>query len=128
MANTNPSALSWFEIHVRDLDRAQAFYEKLLAAPLRRETMGPHELAVFPYQEGQGVGGALVAGAYLPAPSADGSCVYLSAGPSLDDALARLAQAGGRLQSPKFELPGGMGVIAHIIDTEGNRVGLHALH
>lgn len=128
MANTNPSALSWFEIHVRDLDRAQAFYEKLLAAPLHRETMGPHELAVFPYQENQGVGGALMAGAHVPAPSVDGTCIYLSVGPTLDATLARLEQAGGRLDSPKFQLPGDMGVIAHIVDTEGNRVGLHALH
>jgi predicted enzyme related to lactoylglutathione lyase len=26
---------------------------------------------------------------------------------------------------PKFELPDGNGCIAHIMDTEGNRVGLH---
>ena len=56
------SAVSWFEIPVRDLERAQAFYERLLAKALRRETMGPQTLAVIPYDPGQGVGGALITG------------------------------------------------------------------
>ena len=41
------------------MDRAQAFYETLLATQLRREAMGPQTLAVFPYDEA-GVGGALL--------------------------------------------------------------------
>ena len=53
------NALNWFEIPVRDLDRAQAFYETLLA-------------------------------------------------------------------TPKVQLPGEVGCFAHITDTEGNRIGLHA--
>jgi hypothetical protein len=28
--------------------------------------------------------------------------------------------------TPKVQLPDGMGCFAHIADTEGNRVGLHA--
>lgn len=55
------NALNWFEIPVQDLDRAQAFYEALLGAPLRREAMGPQTLAVLPYAEGT-VGGALLHG------------------------------------------------------------------
>ena len=50
--NTAPhAAINWFEIPVTDLDRAQAFYEAVLAAPLRREPMGPTTLAVLPYSE-----------------------------------------------------------------------------
>ena len=55
------SAIAWFEIPVTDLDRAQAFYEAVMAAPLRREAMGPSQGAVFPYAE-PGVGGALMCG------------------------------------------------------------------
>ena len=40
--------------------------------------------------------------------------------------LARVEAAGGRIASPKVQLPGDMGAFAHIVDTEGNRVGLHA--
>ncbi|HEY0855582.1 MAG TPA: VOC family protein [Albitalea sp.] len=119
-------AINWFEIPVRDMQRAQAFYEKLLAAPLRREEMGPETLAIFSADEA-GVSGCLVAGADVPPPAANGSLVYLNAAPSLDAVLARVEAAGGRISTPKTQLPGDMGVFAHITDTEGNRVGLHAL-
>jgi predicted enzyme related to lactoylglutathione lyase len=119
-------AANWFEIPVRDLDRAQAFYETLLGAPLRRETMGEHTLAVFGSGEA-GVGGCLLAGAGTPAPTEQGTLVYLNATPSLDAALARVQRAGGRITTPKVQLPGDMGAFAHVADTEGNRIGLHAL-
>jgi uncharacterized protein len=53
--------------------------------------------------------------------------VYLNAAPSLDAWLARVPAAGGSIAQPKVTLPDGMGVFAHIIDSEGNRVGLHAM-
>ena len=126
MSTTPPRhALNWFEIPVRDLDRAQAFYESLLGAPLRREAMGDKTLAVFRYDD-TGVGGCLMTGEGTPAPTADGTLVYLNAEPSLDAAIARVQRAGGRLATPKVQLPGDMGAFAHVVDTEGNRIGLHA--
>jgi len=53
--------------------------------------------------------------------------IYLNAAPKIDDALARVAKAGGKVVLPKTALPGDMGFYAHMIDSEGNRVGLHAL-
>ena len=126
MSTPSRNILNWFELPARDLGRAQAFYEKLLGTPLRRENLGDKELAVFAYDE-PAVGGCLIAGTGVPAPSGDGTLVYLNAGPSLDATLARVASAGGRITTPKVTLPGGMGCFAHIADTEGNRVGLHAL-
>ena len=126
MSTTPRNILNWFELPARDLGRAQAFYEELLGTPLRREKLGDKELAVFAYDE-PSVGGCLIAGTGVPAPSSDGTLVYLNAGPSLDATLARVTAAGGRITTPKVTLPGGMGSFAHIADTEGNRVGLHAL-
>ena len=123
MAN---NAINWFEIPVRDMDRAQKFYETLLAAPMRREQMGPNTLAVFSYDE-SGVGGCLLAGENAPEPTANGTLAYLDARPTLDAVLARVEAAGGRVATPKVKLPGDMGCFAHITDTEGNRVGLHSL-
>ena len=121
---TTRNAINWFEIPVQDLDRAQRFYETLLGAPLRREQMGEQTLAVFRYDE-PAAGGCLLAGGVLQ-PSPHGTMVYLNAAPSLDAALARVEAAGGRIATPKVQLPGDMGAFAHIVDTEGNRVGLHA--
>src|SRR5436190_23310196 len=118
-------ALTWFEIPATDLRRATRFYETVLGRALKAETMGGSTLAVFPYQE-PGVGGCVIAGNGY-APSSNGAVVYLDAAPKLDDALARVADAGGRVVLPKTALPGDLGFFAHVIDTEGNRVGLHAL-
>lgn len=120
------NAINWFEIPTTQLDRAQAFYETVLGNSLRREDMGPSQGAVFPY-EGEGVGGALMAGPSAPAPGALGTLVYLDASPSLDAALARAIAAGGRVALARQALPPGMGFFAHITDLDGNRVGLHAL-
>ena len=125
---TPTQAIHWFEIPVRDLDRAQRFYETLFHRSLRREAMGPDTtLAVFPYEQGNGVGGCLYAGTNAPAPTTQGTVVYLNAEPSLNAVLARLTEAGGKLLVPRVDLPGDMGAFAHIEDSEGNRVGLHAL-
>ena len=117
-------ALSWFEIPATDLPRATRFYETVLARKLKAEAMGPLQLSVFSYEQ-PGVGGCLIAGdGHLPA--AVGTVVYLVVA-RLDEALGRVGGAGGKIALPKTALPEGLGFFAHIIDSEGNRVGLHAL-
>jgi len=120
------NVISWFEIPVADLDRAQAFYETVLGRKLRRETLGGDALAIFPYDD-PATGGALQAGAKASAPSGTGIRIYLDCMPSIDAVLARIEGAGGRIVAPKSALPPGMGFIAHMRDTEGNEVSLHAL-
>ena len=120
------NAIHWFEIPARDLDRAQRFYETLLGVALQRQAMGPGTtLAIFPYEQ-PGAGGCVAQAADMQ-PAAAGTLVYLGVG-DLDAVLARLDGAGGKLVTPKVTLPEGMGVFAHVQDSEGNRVGLHADH
>jgi uncharacterized protein len=119
------NALSWFEIPAADLARATRFYETVLDDKLKSDTMGPLRLSIFPYAQ-PGVGGCLIAG-NGPAPAPTGTIVYLHVGEGLDGALARVAHAGGKVALPKTALPEGMGFYAHVIDSEGNRVGLHAM-
>lgn len=122
------SAISWFEIPTTQLDAAQAFYEAVLQRPMRRESMGPSEGAVFAYDpEADGTGGALMMGPTAPKVSSAGTLVYLDASPSLDAALERAVAKGGSVALPRTALPPGMGFFAHITDLDGNRVGLHAL-
>ncbi len=119
-------AISWFEIPVRDLDRAQRFYETVLDRKLARETMGEERLAIFPAAEGR-TQGCINIGPQPVAPSTSGTRVYLDASPSIDAALSRVADAGGKVVVRKTALPSGMGYWAHMSDTEGNVVGLHAM-
>lgn len=121
------NAVNWFEIPAVDLDRAQRFYEAVLGAPLKRESMGSEQMAIFPYEGEHAVSGCINVGAEGVAPSRAGTRVYLDAGTSIDAALGRVAAAGGRIHTPKTALPPGMGFFAHVEDSEGNVVGLHAL-
>ena len=59
-------------------------------------------------------------------PGACGTLVYLHAGASLDAALERVMVAGGQVAMGKVALPEGLGFMAHMLDLDGNRVGLHA--
>ena len=122
---TPHAAINWFEIPVTDIDSAQIFYEAVLGRPLRREPMGHQTLAVLPYDE-PAVGGALIAGPHVPAPSGAGTLVYLNVNPDLDAALARALAAGAQLVTPRVDLPDGMGSFVHVLDVAGNRIGLHA--
>lgn len=120
------NAINWFEIPVADMDRAQAFYEKVLGRTLKREDFGGDLLAVFPHDE-PAIGGCLIAGAQRTAESKSGIRIYLDCMPSIDAVLSRVEAAGGQVVAPKSALPAGMGFIAHLRDTEGNEVGLHAM-
>jgi len=119
-------AINWFEIPVADLARAMRFYAAMTGWPLRREAFGgpQEEMAVFEVAGRGAVNGALLAGPDAR-PSDRGTVVYLNAGQDLDGWLARAAAAGARVVTPRTALPEGMGFFAHLIDTEGNRIGLH---
>ena len=119
------SAVTWFEIPAADLDRAAAFYAEVIGHELARLTMGPMEMAVFPYEPASGVGGCVLKSDTVK--PGQGSVVYLHVGKDIDNALSRTERAGGRIAFPKTALPNDMGYYAHVIDSEGNRVGLHAV-
>jgi predicted enzyme related to lactoylglutathione lyase len=117
------NAISWFELPAQDLARARRFYETVLRVSLKAEVIAGMDMALFPYEPGKGVGGALVRDARFR-PSPDGAVVYLGAGADLDGCLARVEATGGRVVMPRTDI-GAPGFIALIVDSEGNRVGLH---
>jgi hypothetical protein len=119
------AALSWFEIPTADFDRARSFYSRILEIDLPAHPFGPARIAVFPYER-PGVGGCLDEGSQS-APSDKGTVVYLNVNGRLERTLELVPVAGGRVIAPKEALPPGMGFVAHILDSEGNRVGLHAI-
>lgn len=112
--------INWLEIPVADMARATAFYERVFDTRLKRETMAGSDMAVF---AGMEPGGALVHGESF-VPSNQGCLPYLHA-PDLPDLLARVDAAGGKTVFGPLQLPDDIGHIAHIIDSEGNRIGLH---
>ncbi len=117
--------INWFEIPSTDFQRAARFYEALFDTVLKVEQTGPVKMAIFTDPAGESCGCVAYSDHYLP--GKDGIVIYLDATPSIDKVIARIAPAGGQIQMEKMELPDGLGFIAHFIDTEGNRVALHAL-
>ena len=119
--------IDWFEIPVSDMPRAQAFYEVVLQTTLHRENFaGPNTQMMVFKEDGHRAKGALLSGHPALQPGTSGTLVYLHAGASLDAALQRVVTAGGQVAMGKVALPGGVGFMAHVLDVDGNRVGLHA--
>jgi predicted enzyme related to lactoylglutathione lyase len=116
-------AINWFELPVKDIERATKFYEAILGAKLRREVFGGMQMAIFPKDE-TSVGGALTK---FPerGPSAQGTLVYLNANGQLDAVLSRIGDAGGKVILPKTDI-GDPGFIGIFSDSEGNVVGVHS--
>lgn len=122
-ANATRTAITWFEIPATDLQRAKRFYEAIFEAELKVMDFGG-PMAIFPY-ENPGIGGCIFAGGDSH-PSPHGTLIYLNAEGRLDRTLELVTQAGGRVDTPKAKITDDIGYVAHIIDSEGNRVGLHA--
>ncbi|MEW6099529.1 MAG: VOC family protein [Pseudomonadota bacterium] len=120
------NAVNWFEIPVRDMDRAQRFYETVFGITMPRTEMDGHLMAMFPAHE-DGVNGCLSMGEGCE-PGSQGATVYLNAEPGVQEVLSRVERAGGRVVIGRTEVSGGHGYFAQILDPEGNRVGLHAMH
>ena len=119
---TITSTITWFEIPAANFGRAVRFYETIFASPLRHEAGWPN-LAIFPYQR-PGVSGAVAHGeGHRPSP--DGTVIYLNCDGRIDQVLARVSAAGGSVVEPKNLIPT-VGWVAQILDSEGNRIGLHA--
>jgi hypothetical protein len=119
--------IDWFEIPVRDMSRAQAFYETVLQTTLHRENfVGPNMQMMVFKEDGHRAKGALISGHPALQTGTSGTLVYFHAGPSLDETLGRVVAAGGQVAMGKVALPDGVGLMAHMLDVDGNRVGLHA--
>ena len=119
------NALNWFEIPATDMERAVRFYERIFQVKMNTSPAGGegYLMSMFPDGGMEGVGGALVSGeGYVP--SATGTLVYLNCNPSLSAVLGRVEAAGGQIIVPMTDI-GENGFFAFIIDSEGNRVGLH---
>jgi uncharacterized protein len=118
------SAINWFEIPVKDFNRAKTFYETILSTTLEpMEAMGMKS-AFFPADLENGVGGCIIEGQGYE-PTNKGSLVYLNGGEDLSIILSKVERAGGKIVLLKTAI-GPHGFMAHFEDTEGNKVGLHS--
>jgi predicted enzyme related to lactoylglutathione lyase len=129
MSNTTKTknALNWFEIPMDDFGRGRKFYETILNAKLQDSPMSEGgQMAIFPYDEDEGIGGSITKMEGCAAPAAGGVTVYLNVEGDIDGVLSRIPAAGGKVLRPKMPIPP-HGFIAILQDTEGNSVGIHSM-
>jgi hypothetical protein len=125
------NAINWFQIPVLETSRAKKFYETILDIEMRTQNIPEidEELTFFPFQPGVAratsgkVSGALAKNKRSK-PSMDGITVYLNANPAIQAVIDRIEPAGGKILLPKTKIIAGY--FSVFIDTEGNRIGLHA--
>lgn len=123
---SNP--VGWFEIYVKDMPRAKAFYEQVFQvslSPLMGDQQEELEMQVFAMNDqGYGATGALVKMDGVPQGFA-GTLVYFVCQDCAVE-LKRAVDAGGKVFKDKWSI-GEHGHIAMFYDTEGNMIGLHSM-
>jgi predicted enzyme related to lactoylglutathione lyase len=120
------NSLNWFEIPALEIARAQKFYETIFGITMEPMEMDGSKMAFFPMEGGSGKANGSLVQSDMHKPSMDGSIVYLNANPNMNPVIAKVEGAGGKVVMPKMAI-GEHGNIAFIIDTEGNKVGIHSI-
>ena len=115
--------INWLEIATSDLERAQEFYAKVFDLEFQFVEMPDSKMYMFGDPDKKGSGGCLNYGEGV-VPSIEGTLIYFSS-EDLNVPLERVEQAGGKVLIPKTDI-GENGFFAHILDSEGNKIGLHS--
>ena len=114
----------WVDIPVTDLDRAIHFYTGVLGSPVTKTGGEGFVFALLP-QADSAVSGCLYS-SNDNAPSKTGPLVYLNANGRLKQAVLAATEAGGQVLQDIHPI-GPHGFRAILIDSEGNRIALHAM-
>ncbi len=122
------NVVGWFEIPVKDMNRAIRFYEAVFQFSISRMKIGISEMAMFPGVENSiGAAGALIHSPAHYKPSGDGVLVYFTAfSGDVAVELSRVETAGGTVLIPKRQISPEIGYMGVFADTEGNRIALHS--
>lgn len=116
MPYTPMNFVVWTEIPVSDLDKGIAFYSDVLGIEVKKNDDGPNPIAMFPTWDDTGVAGHLYVG--KPAKDASGPTIHFASPGKLEDTVAKVAPAGGKVVSDPIEIPPGR--FTYCQDPDGN--------
>jgi uncharacterized protein len=114
----------WVDIPVIKLERAITFYSGVLGREVTKAGGQGFQFGLLPHS-GDEVAGCVYVADADNSPSKAGPLVYLNADGRLEEAVQAVSRLGGQvLQQPHQIGPHGWRAI--VVDSEGNRVALHA--
>ncbi|MEM6463665.1 MAG: VOC family protein [Pseudomonadota bacterium] len=114
-------AAVWFEIPVSDLRAGRDFYNAVLKTEMVKTEMGPDTVWVFPNKDpASGVAGHIYAG--KAGEPGKGNTIHLSVPETLEAAMDRVVENGGKVVSDIYTIPSGRFV--YCLDPDGNSIGL----
>lgn len=116
------NVINWFELPVNDFSRARAFYENVLEISLTEMELDGFKSLTFPF-DGLNVSGALVKN--QGADPNQSTILYFNVGAKLSPAIERVKSNNGKIVIEAMPIKSG--IIAHVLDCEGNKIGLFAL-
>lgn len=118
--------ITWFEIPVSDLSRAQSFYETVFSIKMSEmELANGLKMALFPAEDGKESPGSLNFHPDFYKPGRQGPLIYLNAGNDMESILNNIVKAGGQILVPKTRINENMGSMSVFIDSEGNKIALN---
>jgi uncharacterized protein len=120
--NSTHNRAVWFDIPVKDLDRAAAFYRGVLAIKVEKSQFDNFSFCVLEHQNGNS--GCLVPRANEVSSKA-GILLYMNVNGRIRDAMKRVEALGGKVIEPTHAI-GPHGFRAVVLDSEGNRIALHS--
>ncbi len=115
------NALTWFEIPVKDIKKAKAFYQAVFRLELNDMVIEDMKLAIFPATQ---VSGTLIEEMDYVA-SERGVVIYLNIPDSIEAVLVRAERAGGQVVTPKTLIQEDVGWSAAFRDIDGTLIGLY---
>jgi|SRR5690242_2686984 len=116
---------NWIEIPVVNMERARQFYSELFGVRWNKMHMGGNDYALIDVKDKFNTGCLVKGDGYVP--SMQGVVVYLNGGDDLSAVLGQVTRARGKVLLPKTFLSKEAGHIAYLLDTEGNKIGLHSM-
>jgi predicted enzyme related to lactoylglutathione lyase len=119
--NAEHNLIVWSDIAVMDLERAVNFYSQVLDKKFEIKTVEDNGFAVSEHDQGNGV--CLVLDPENV--SNHGPLLYFNVGSRIEAATDLVLELGGTIDQPVTPI-GEYGFRSVVLDSEGNRIGLHA--
>lgn len=124
-ASKNP--VGWFEIPVKDIDRAKTFYQKVLKIEIKRFDLGELKMCWFPNDTSEhGSSGTLVEHEAHYQPKSDGGVILYLECDDVAISLKSAVELGGQIIQEKKQISPEHGYMGLMIDCEGNKIALHS--